>query len=95
MLCSVLPDPEKVNPNNIPLYLNGKYRGSLKEIRPKHYAKLKEQADSFFSIRILVPPSEHEIMSRKHEDITSCFKEESAKFLKQEDRKSTRLNSNH
>jgi len=81
VLCSVLPDPEKVNPNNIPLYLNGKYRGSLKEIRPKHYAKLKEQADSFFAIRILVPPSEHEIMSRKHEDITFCFKEESAKFF--------------
>ena len=73
ILCSVLPDPEKVKPSDVPLYSNGKKVATIREMRPSHYANLEEQARQFFAIRVLVPPQDQARMVHQHKDVADCF----------------------
>ncbi len=81
ILCSVLPDPEKVKPSDVPLYLENEKVSTLKIEAEDHYKRLNEMADKHFSIRVLVPSSELEFVRRKHKDLSDCFKEQAQKII--------------
>jgi len=72
-LCSVLPDPEKVKPSDIPLYHKGSKVATLKEHLPQHFSNLEEQARLFFAIRLLTPKENQVEAVKKHKDIAACF----------------------
>ncbi len=84
MLVCVIPDALKVTPEDVPLYEHGKLTGMLSEMVPAHYASLREMARRFFSIRVHVPPSEREPMSRKYKAISGFLSEKSEEYFKRQ-----------
>lgn len=73
VLVSVLPDPNKVRPGTVKLYQNGTYKGTLRDLVPKHYEKLEEEAARAFSIGLLVPQAERENIVRKAKEVGETF----------------------
>lgn len=73
VLVSVLPDPEKVYPVDIPIYAGGRRISMLQEMDPSHYDRLNSQATRTFAIRVLVPPEHHEHMHQQSERIAEEF----------------------
>ncbi|MCI0616359.1 hypothetical protein L0244_25540, partial [bacterium] len=87
MLVCVIPDAQKVKPEDVPLYEHGKLTGMLSEMVPAHYSSLREMARRFFSIRVHVPPSEREAMSRKYKPISRFFHEMTEDYFKRHSKK--------
>jgi hypothetical protein len=88
MLVCVIPDAQKVTPEDVPLYEHGKLAGMLSEMVPAHYASLREMARRFFSIRIHVQPSEREAVARKYKAVSAFFNEITADYFKRGEKKS-------
>lgn len=74
-ICSLLPDPEKMKPADVPLYVGARHVHNLREYRPMHYKMLDEHAESFFAIRLLVPKQEQDNARRKHHQVAGAFYE--------------------
>ncbi len=87
MLVCVIPDAQKVKPEDVPLYEHGKLTGMLSEMVPAHYASLREMARRFFSIRIHVQPSEREAIVRKYKAVSSFFHEITEDYFKRNSEK--------
>lgn len=81
ILCCLLPDPEKVVPSDIPLYEAGKKVSTLKTENKKHFLALEEMADDHFAVRLRVPPSEVDLITRQTERLEISFLEHSKKII--------------
>ncbi|MFQ5621439.1 MAG: hypothetical protein ACE5FT_06370 [Candidatus Nanoarchaeia archaeon] len=75
-LVSVLPDPEKVKPTDVPLYDGVNPLCSLRDRRPRHYESLEEQTEEFFAVRVLVPQSERSRLRKRADEVSEVFREE-------------------
>lgn len=75
VLCCLLPDSEKVKPQDVHFYHQGECRTTLFEERPYHKRHLIETADAFFSIRLLVPQDHSYDAKRNAEGIQSYFRD--------------------
>ena len=84
VLCCLIPDPEKVKPSDIPLYEGAKKIAMLSKESEAHYRNLEEMADDHFAIRLRVPPSEKEVVSRKIDKLCESFFEHSKKFIERD-----------
>ena len=81
ILISVLPDPQKVKPGEVKLYQNGTYKGTLRDLVPKHYEKLEEEAARAFAISILVPQSERQNTVKRFKEFSDSFIEIAKKYI--------------
>ena len=81
VLVSVLPDPQKVKPGTVRLYQNGTYKGTLRDLVPKHYEKLEEEAARAFAISLLVPQAERQNTVRRYQEVAELFLEVSKKYM--------------
>lgn len=81
VLVSVLPDPQKVKPGTVHLYQNGTYKGTLRDLVPKHYEKLEEEAARSFEISLLVPQSERQNTTRMYQEVSDCCIETSKRYM--------------
>ena len=83
VLCCLLPDPEKVVPSDVPLYEAGKKVTTLKAESTKHYQALEEMADEHFAVRLRVPPSEADVISKQRQidKLELSFREHSKKII--------------
>jgi len=85
VLVPIHPDPNKVKPVNIDLYVGGKFQGTLKDFRERHYQNLEELADSFFAIRVLVHHDElSQVLRNKNvSKLEAVFYEEAERIIEE------------
>lgn len=81
VLCCLLPDPEKIVPSDVPLYEAGRKVSTLKKENVRHFSALEEMADDHFAIRLRVPPSEAELISRQIDKLELSFMEHSRRLI--------------
>jgi HD superfamily phosphohydrolase len=83
-ICSVLPDPEKVRPANLPLFQGTRLVDSLQNYNPKHYEMLNECAEREFAIRLLVPKEHKEYLMRHQGPTCLAFQTISQDIIQRE-----------
>ncbi len=83
VLISVLPDPEKVYPIDIPLYAGARMVDTLQNLDPSHFDRLNSQANRTFAIRVLTHPGTHEQMLNRADEIAEKFNGVAREFMEQ------------
>jgi hypothetical protein len=75
VLCSVLPDSDKLKPRDVCFYHEGEFRASVFSERPFHIKHLAEIADAFFAVRLLVHSDDYFRASSVSDSLFSFFSE--------------------
>jgi len=78
VVVTVIPEPEKLVPEDVKLVTKtGESCGTLFERLPRLHESLKEEADDFFAVRVMVPPERREEMCRKARGVVSVIADDS------------------